>query len=87
MNTLNAPPIEPWAPTSTSVWLSFSGDNKQRFQLRDNTSIALLEMQIKAAMRSGDAICVDLQPEDVAKERRVILNPHALPYVILTESD
>jgi hypothetical protein len=87
VNTLSAPPFEPWAPASTSVWLSFSGDNKQRFQLRDNTSIALLELQIKAAMRNGEAISVDLQPEDVAKDRKVILNPHALPYVILTDGE
>ena len=39
--------------------MSFSGDSKQRFQLRDNTSIALLELQIKAAMRNGEAITVE----------------------------
>ena len=50
-------------------------------------SAVLLELQIKAAMRGGDAMTIELKPEGVAQERKIILNPQALPFVVLTYGD
>jgi hypothetical protein len=74
-------------PTANRVWLSFEGNGQARFELGEELSPVLLELRIKAAMRSGDAITVELQPEGVAQQRRIIINPQALPFVVLTESE
>lgn len=71
-------------PTATRLWLSFEGNGQARFELREETSAVLLELQIKAAMRGGDAMTIELKPEGVAQERKIILNPQALPFVVLT---
>jgi len=75
------------APTTSRLWLSFEGNGQARFELGEEMSPMLLELRIKAAMRSGDAVTVELQPEGVAQKRRVIINPHALPFVVLTEGE
>jgi hypothetical protein len=76
-----------FVPTANRLWLTFHGNSQARFGLREQTSPVLLELQIKAAMRSGDAMTVELEPEGVAKQRRIIINPHALPFVILSEGE
>jgi hypothetical protein len=74
-------------PTANRLWLSFEGSGQARFELREETSAVLLELQIKAAMRGGDAMTIELKPEGVAQERKIILNPQALPFVVLTYGD
>ena len=74
----------PWAPTASAKWLSF-GDSTDRFLLLEDVSVSMLELQIKAAMRSGDPLSIELQPEVEGTNRHVILNPRVLPYVVVTE--
>jgi hypothetical protein len=75
-----------WSPTSNPTWLALGGDGEQRLRLPDGTNLAALEAHIKAAMRSGDALMIELQPDEHASDCRVILNGNALPFVILAES-
>jgi hypothetical protein len=79
-------PADGWSPTSNPKWLSLRGDGKERLRLPDDTSLAALEAHIKAAMRSGDALMIELQPDEHATDRRVILNGSALGFVVLLES-
>ena len=74
-----------WALTSNPKWLSFSGGGEQSWLLRGDTNLALLEAHIKAAMRSGEPLEVELQPDDPTTQSRVILNCHALAFVVLSE--
>jgi hypothetical protein len=87
MTSVTTYATEVFPPTASRLWLSFEGNGQARFGLREEMSSVLLELQLKAAMRSGNALTVELQPEGVAKQRRIIINPHALPYVILSEGE
>jgi hypothetical protein len=74
----------PWAPTPSAKWLSF-GDSTDRFLLLEDVSVSMLELQIKAAMRSGDPLSIEVQAQVEETTRHVILNPRVLPYVVVTE--
>jgi hypothetical protein len=71
--------------SATETWLVLDADGSQRFRLPNETSLDFLEAQIKAAMRTGDALTVDLVAEHASTRSCLVLNGHALAFVLLTE--
>lgn len=70
--------------SSTQKWLAVDGLPGQRWRLPDDANLDLLEMQIKAAMRSGDAVTIEVVSPSC--HSRIVLNGHALPFVVLFEA-
>lgn len=65
---------------------SYLAVNGLQWRLRSDASLDHLEAQIKAAMRSGDPFAVETDaPSAGAQSARIVLNGHALPYVVLWE--
>jgi hypothetical protein len=60
--------------------------NGLQWRLRNDTNLDHLEAQIKAAMRSGDPFAIETEaPDTDGRSARIVLNGHALPYVVLWE--
>ncbi|HWS48153.1 MAG TPA: hypothetical protein VN636_19980 [Acidimicrobiia bacterium] len=66
-------------------WLVVGRDPSQRWRLADDTNLDYIEAQIKAAMRSGDTLTVEVGCVEGSQKHRLVLNGHALPYVLLIE--
>ena len=73
-------------PTEPAHARGYLAVNGQQWRLRNDTSLDHLEAQIKAAMRSGDPLAVETDaPTRDGQSARIVLNGHALPYVVLWE--
>ena len=70
---------------SRAKWLALGGIPGQAWPLHDDTNLDVLEVQIKTAMRSGDALTVELPSDEESIGRRLVLNGNALPVVLLFE--
>jgi hypothetical protein len=67
---------------------SFLKFGDSQWQLRGTTNLDHLEARIKAAMRSGEALDIEIEAgRDGASSARVVLNGRALPYVELWNED
>jgi hypothetical protein len=65
---------------------SYLAVNGFQWRLRTDANLDHVEAQVKAAMRSGDPFAVETDPQAAGGESaRIILNGHALPYVLLWE--
>jgi len=68
----------------TQKWLVF-GDSGARWQLPDDADLNYLEAVIKAAMRGGEPLTIEVRGADAAARSYVVLNGKALGFVVLCE--
>ena len=69
-------------PATVRGYLAVNG---LQWRLRNDTNLDHLEAQIKAAMRSGDPFAIETDAPGDGRSARIVLNGHALPYVVLWE--
>lgn len=79
-----AEPASIAAPASMQKWLTL-GESRVSWQLPDDTSLDLLEALIKAAMRSGDPLTVEVEGAQRGHRVSLVLNGRAMPFVVLSE--
>jgi hypothetical protein len=72
------------APPLTQKWLTLS-ESDASWRLPEGTNLDHLEALIKAAMRSGDPLDVEVEGESPAHRMCLLLNGRALPFVVLSE--
>jgi hypothetical protein len=68
----------------TQKWLVF-GDSGARWPLPDDADLNYLEAVIKAAMRGGEPLTIEVRGDDPAIRSYVVLNGKALGFVVLCE--
>ena len=67
-------------------WLGLDGVPEQRWRLSDDANLDMLEAHIKAAMRSGEAVTVEVRSDCPPFQSRIVLNGRALAFVVLFET-
>ena len=72
------------APPTTEKWLTLAQADAS-WRLSEDQNLDLLNALIKAAMRSGDPLTVEVQGETPTHRISLILNGRALPFVVLSE--
>ena len=72
--TARAPRDDSSPECSSANGLGLAGIPGQAWPLHDDTNLDVLEVQIKTAMRSGDALTVELPPDEESIGRRLVLN-------------
>ena len=85
VSELGGTPVEsaPAAAPAPSKWLAV-GESGARWRLPDDTNLDLLEVRIRASMRSGEPLSIEV--EDATEGRRcIVLNGRSLTYVVLSE--
>jgi hypothetical protein len=68
----------------TQKWLEL-GDSGARWRLPDDADVNYLEAVIKAAMRGGEPLTIEVRGDDPAIRSYVVLNGKALGFVVLCE--
>jgi hypothetical protein len=67
-------------------FLVLGSDPATTWRLPDDLNLSYLEAQIKAAMRSGDALTLEVLDDGATRRSVIVLNGSALPFVVLTEN-
>jgi hypothetical protein len=73
------------ASTPGPKFLAVGPDPANTWRLADDLNLGYLEAQIKAAMRSGDALTVEVLDDDASRRSAIVLNGSALSFVVLSE--
>jgi hypothetical protein len=85
VSELGGTPAEsaPAAAPATSKWLAL-GESGARWRLPDETNLDLLEVMIRASMRSGEPLSIEVE-DDTAGRRCIVLNGRSVMWVVLSE--
>jgi hypothetical protein len=76
-------PTTPVAPPAREKWLAL-GDSGARWRLPDETKLDYLEIVIRAAIRSGEPLSIEVH-DDCGGRSCVVLNGRSLTFVVLSE--
>jgi len=78
-----ARPAAAAAVVPTPKWLVI-GESGARWRLPDETNLDHLEVVIRAAIRSGEPLSIEVEDDSVARTC-IVLNGRSLAFVVLSE--